>query len=190
MAGVSPAGRHFGCVSPFQRRTLCHGYVQLSVHVGLPEAEKKPRICRLAPFADAGSKTHQGKARGIHSPRFGNSRNFVRRQEEKGFGQRLDFRNGPSERFRAYSRRRLETRLPGRFLGSGHKGTLRHCDDSSGGYSQFLQKWSLNCLLFVFHFPVYAPAAPVVEFFVHDAERLADVAFCAPVPRNVVEVLP
>ena len=46
------------------------------------------------------------------------------------------------------------------------------------------------CLLFVFHFPVYAPVAPVVESFVHDAERLAAVAFCAPVPRNVGDVLP
>ncbi|WP_308603985.1 hypothetical protein [uncultured Fibrobacter sp.] len=40
---VSPGRRHFGCVGPFQRRTLCHGYVQFSVHVGLPEEGIEPR---------------------------------------------------------------------------------------------------------------------------------------------------
>lgn len=60
----------------------------------------------------------------------------------------------------------------------------------------FQPKWNKHnhvfhfCPLFVFHFPVYAPVAPVVEFIAHDAERLAAVAFCAPVPRNVGEVLP
>ena len=69
-----------------------------------------------------------------------------------------------------------------------HIGKRRTTKESSEAFN-LMALW-LFCLLFVFHFPVYAPVAPVVEFLAHDAERLAAVAFCAPVPRNVGEVLP